>query len=467
MRKRLKEDTDDAPITSDEGDKRGSVDMRLADELCLELQCGCCSELVYNPVLVLPCQHFFCGSCCVLWVKNGGTNCPACRGISTVVTPFRALQTVVDTLLRIAPDRARTERERQQADEVYKPGLSLRIPPPKEPSPEPSLNINAELAQPCPHCPADNPHGWNCPQPIPDPAGDADRAWHLEDGLPPGHGQCAHCENMLALEAPPTTKCDLCRVPFCGINIPGRCQAVPLSLQLPHGLTNISDLIESAEVYECFDGNNYEVDILFDYLRSRNKTPRNIYREILAHVQTSPRGLLPLLESEVFSENNGGLESVPQGPYNRICRMCSAEVLLWGLRDWWTRERQTGQLDAAVLGRPDCPDGNRCLRQKETEHTRQFNHIIASVPMSSSIAIEEPFRGPNPMTASSPSIEAIERMINPQSRSSPAIPQHRSAALSFLLNATDFDEAAAFATIARRPRSPSPDLRDAIDALSS
>ena len=31
------------------------------DELAQELQCGCCSELVYKPVLVMPCQHFFCG----------------------------------------------------------------------------------------------------------------------------------------------------------------------------------------------------------------------------------------------------------------------------------------------------------------------------------------------------------------------------------------------------------------------
>jgi len=32
-----------------------------ADNMAEELQCGCCSEIVYQPVLVLPCQHFFCG----------------------------------------------------------------------------------------------------------------------------------------------------------------------------------------------------------------------------------------------------------------------------------------------------------------------------------------------------------------------------------------------------------------------
>lgn len=33
----------------------------LAEDLAQELQCGCCSELVYKPVVVIPCDHFFCG----------------------------------------------------------------------------------------------------------------------------------------------------------------------------------------------------------------------------------------------------------------------------------------------------------------------------------------------------------------------------------------------------------------------
>lgn len=54
-RKRLREDTDD----QDRGDTL--EDSRFVEDLAQELQCGCCTELVYKPVLVLPCQHFFCG----------------------------------------------------------------------------------------------------------------------------------------------------------------------------------------------------------------------------------------------------------------------------------------------------------------------------------------------------------------------------------------------------------------------
>jgi E3 ubiquitin-protein ligase CHFR len=41
--------------------------------------------------------------------------------------PFRALQLVVDSLLRHAPHKARTEREREQADEVYKANYTIRV----------------------------------------------------------------------------------------------------------------------------------------------------------------------------------------------------------------------------------------------------------------------------------------------------------------------------------------------------
>lgn len=53
--------------------------------------------------------------------------CPTCRGTSTVAMPFRALQPIVDAVIRNAPHKIRAEREREQADEVYKGGLSIRV----------------------------------------------------------------------------------------------------------------------------------------------------------------------------------------------------------------------------------------------------------------------------------------------------------------------------------------------------
>jgi hypothetical protein len=87
-------------------------------------------------------------------------------------------------------------------------------------------------------------------------------------------------EIMLALRAPTTSKCDMCSVSFCGINVQGRCVAAPLLAQQPHGLGDIGDLIECSFIYDCFDGNNVEVEIMLDYLTAQRLTPKHIYREV-------------------------------------------------------------------------------------------------------------------------------------------------------------------------------------------
>lgn len=56
-RKRFKEDTS-ADTKTNESSSRY---ITLIENLAQELQCGCCTGLVYRPVVVLPCQHFFCG----------------------------------------------------------------------------------------------------------------------------------------------------------------------------------------------------------------------------------------------------------------------------------------------------------------------------------------------------------------------------------------------------------------------
>ncbi|KAG9315829.1 hypothetical protein JVU11DRAFT_3478 [Chiua virens] len=378
-RKRLKEDPSEdiskMPIAST------SKYDTLVEDLAQELQCGCCAELVYRPVVVSPCQHFFCGSCCVLWIKNGGTNCPACRGVSTFVTPSRPLQTIVDVLLRAVPSRARTERERMQADEIYKAGASMRIPTPREASPEPNLNQNSDYARPCPHCVSHNPYGWRCPQPIIDFSVDPEQAWHLEDGAPPGHAHCGNCEMLLALGAPVTTKCDFCQVSFCGINVQGRCVASPLVSQHPHNMTDVGDLIQSSEVYECFENNTVEVEIMLDYLTNGQITPRQIYCDIVQHLQSQPNEFRSLIESELFVDMHSvaaGTDDNPTAPRTRICRHCSTEVLLSGLRDWWIRERHKGHLDAAIANRPDCEEGLSCSRQKDLAHAKEFNHLVST-----------------------------------------------------------------------------------------
>ncbi|PCH40105.1 hypothetical protein WOLCODRAFT_23844 [Wolfiporia cocos MD-104 SS10] len=422
-RKRLKEDHEAS--RQDACAHPGSVTAvdgeALANDLEQELQCACCSALVYRPVIVAPCQHFFCGSCVVMWIRNGGTNCPACRSTSAVVTPSRALQTMVEILLRAAPSKIRPENERIQADEIYRAGMSLRIPSPRPASPEPTIHQrNASFVHPCPHCHAGNPLGWRCPQPIVDPEVDPDHAWHTEDGSPPGHAYCGNCENILSLQAPSTTKCDFCQVSFCGIAIPGRCVAAPLIAQQPHGLSDLGDLIQCGEIYDCFDGNTVEVDIMLDYLTAQRLTPRHIYREIVMHIQSQPRQFAPLMELELFVDVHsvsGGIDPDPSAPRNSICRVCATEVFLWGLRDWWVRERKKGFLEESVTKRPDCPEGSGCDRQKDHSHAKEFNHVISSLDDSETFLGVAPQSAPQAEVGSSSSLASAQGRMLPSLRS--------------------------------------------------
>jgi hypothetical protein len=63
------------------------------------------------------------------------------------------------------------------------------------------------------------------------------------------------------------------------------------------------------------------------------------------------------------SPGAGSAEPDPEAPRTRICRHCATEVLLWGLKDWWIRERQRGFVEEEIMKREDCPEGERCGSQ--------------------------------------------------------------------------------------------------------
>ena len=92
-----------------------------------------------------------------------------------------------------------------------------------------------------------------------------------------------------------------------------------------------------------------------------------INTQIVQYIQNQPRQFAPLIEQEMFMDVHpvaSGIDPDPRAPRRRICRVCAAEVLLFGLREWWVRERKKGFLEPHVLARPDCPDGTQCARQK-------------------------------------------------------------------------------------------------------
>jgi E3 ubiquitin-protein ligase CHFR len=404
--------------------------------------------------------------------------------------PFRAIQPVIDSLLRSAPYKARTEREKQQADEIYKFGRSISVstfipqlrpcrsskkllmsfrqfPAPREASPPPEMERSADYVHPCPHCAANNPYDWRCPQPIVDPVTDPDNAWHVDDGIPPGHAHCGNCENLLAIRAPTTSRCDFCHVAFCGIGVQDRCIALPVMSQQPHNFAEIEDLVQTPDIYDNLEGNHAEVLIMLEYVETQKLTPRHIYRDIVQHILKSPRGFRPLIEDELFSDLHAVAPlpegSTPESSRNRICRLCAAEIFLWGLKDWWIRERRKGFLEESIMNRKDCPEGRYCPRQKDdTAHAREFNHLIAP-PAPQTTEGASGSQQPPPAPEVSPSGQPPRSPAVPLPSAMPVsparlAPSSSATSLSFLLNSDDI------ASQSSPPhRLSTPDIRDAID----
>ena len=210
------------------------------------------------------------------------------------------------------------------------------------------------------------------------------------------HTDWPDSENLLALRAPCTTKCDLCQVSFCGIGVQDRCVALPILSQHPHNLSTHTDLIQSADLYESFGGNTVEVEIMLEYVEAQKLTPRHIYRDvsssprgfflfsstafqIVQHIQKQPGGFRALVELDLFSDIHAVAPSgqvTPDAPRNRACRSCAAEIFLWGLRNWWTRERQKGFLEEELMRRKDCPEGSLCARQRDDHGTQLHSPIF-------------------------------------------------------------------------------------------
>ena len=90
------------------------------------------------------------------------------------------------------------------------------------------------------------------------------------------------------------------------------------------------------------------------------------------HIQSQPNGFKALFESELFVDVHGvaaGVDPNPDAPRSRICRLCATEVLLFGLKEWWIRERRKGFVDERVSCRGDCPEGIACTKQKDLGQT--------------------------------------------------------------------------------------------------
>ncbi|XP_068127689.1 E3 ubiquitin-protein ligase CHFR isoform X1 [Hyperolius riggenbachi] len=128
--------------------------------------------------------------------------------------------------------------------------------------------------------------------------------------------------------------CFGCLAPFCELNLGEKC------------------------LDSVLNNNNYESDILKNYLASRGLTWKDLLHESLAAVQ---RGLFLLPDNRISGSTV-------------LCYFCG----LRNFRDLSYQYRQNippAELSVAVTSRPNCYWGRNCRTQVKAHHAMKFNHI--------------------------------------------------------------------------------------------
>ncbi|KIW02140.1 uncharacterized protein PV09_06626 [Verruconis gallopava] len=117
-----------------------------AIDLGEDLNCAICMQILYQPLTLLDCMHTFCGACLKDWFAHQAASarsihpytCPSCRDSVRTTKRYPLIMNWLEKHLSKNPDKARSEEDKREHEEKYKPGdnvlpkLRLRHPPPDE-----------------------------------------------------------------------------------------------------------------------------------------------------------------------------------------------------------------------------------------------------------------------------------------------------------------------------------------------
>ncbi|KAG8899123.1 hypothetical protein FRB99_006913 [Tulasnella sp. 403] len=191
---------------------------------------------------------------------------------------------IIDVLLRTYPEKQRSQSERDQADDIYSPSMSISIPPPKPATQEGIISLGHALTV----------------HPITNLGGVA--LSHLQI-----RRQILSTRGILTMGHHQV------------MPVPHLCVANYLSsAHLRPANSNLLGLIQFPGVYEAFSHNLVEVDVLFDWLREDGRGPRGILLDMIEDVQKEPGAFQRLVAEGIFtkllSESDDGSSVAPPPP---------------------------------------------------------------------------------------------------------------------------------------------------------
>uniref|UniRef100_A0AAR2LTX4 E3 ubiquitin-protein ligase CHFR n=1 Tax=Pygocentrus nattereri TaxID=42514 RepID=A0AAR2LTX4_PYGNA len=353
------------------------------DKMEESLTCIICQDLLHDCVSLQPCMHTFCAACYSGWMERSSL-CPTCRCPVERIRKNHILNNLVEAYLQQHPEKCRSEEDLRSMDARNKITQDMLQPKversfsDEEGSSDYLFELSdndsdtSDMSQPymtCRQCPGYrkdfSPAPWICSSsqeegavkaPGDGPSTSTDTCTGPQEfRCPPqgGHLICTCClqpmpdrrsEHVGPQGSP--QHCMVCQRPFC--HLYWGCQRIGCQ----GCLARFSDLNLTAK---CLDGvlnnNNYESEILQNYLTSRGKTWREMLQEALQAIQ---QGLYHLTDYRINASS-------------LLCYCCGLRFFK-ELAYKYRENIPASDLPAAVTSRPDCYWGRNCRTQVKAHH---------------------------------------------------------------------------------------------------
>lgn len=381
------------------------------DKMEESLTCVICQDLLHDCVSLQPCMHVFCAACYSGWMERSSL-CPTCRCPVERIRKNHILNNLVEAYLIQHPEKCRSEEDLKSMESRNKITQDMLQPKversfsDEEGSSDYLFELSdndsdsSDMSQPlvmCRQCPgyrrdvspmlfSTSSNYWfpGLPSLAPVPPPPCNRPATDEGAVKPAGEQpstssdipsapqeyrCSPQGNHLVctccLQPMPDRRaelnnqqviaqqCVLCQRPFC--HMYWGCQRIGCQGCLVRfSELNLTD--------KCLDGvlnnNNYESEVLQNYLSSKGKSWKDLLKE--------------------------SLQGLQQGSYFLTDRRISANTILCfccglgAFKELAYKYRQNippSELPAGVTSRPDCYWGRNCRTQVKAHHAMKFNHI--------------------------------------------------------------------------------------------
>ncbi|KAJ8263430.1 hypothetical protein COCON_G00158870 [Conger conger] len=346
---------------------KSAVEGTKTDKMEESLTCIICQDLLHDCVSLQPCMHTFCAACYSGWMERSSL-CPTCRCPVERIRKNHILNNLVEAYLLQHPEKSRSEEDRKSMDKRNKITQDMLQPKiersfsDEEGSSDYLFDLSdndsdtSDISQPF----VIGGRGKTSGE-VPSTSTNAPAALQEYTCSPQGgHVICTCClqpmpdrRGELIGQQFSAQQCTVCQRPFC--HMYWGCQRIGCQ----GCLARFSELNLTEK---CLDGalnsNNYESDILRNYLASRGMTWKEMLQEGLVALQ---QGTFYLSDYRIAA--------------NAVLCYCCGLRAFKELAYKYRQNIPPTELPAAVTSRPDCYWGRNCRTQVKAHHAMKFNHI--------------------------------------------------------------------------------------------